>query len=112
LRFGGVRWRSRTITLLVFVMAISTAVYEFALLRALRRFLAGQWAVGVAGAASGGYALVFLSFVFGWMKLNPGSPTESLRWLGLYFGFSAISMIGLALLLLYGVRLGRRRRVA
>jgi hypothetical protein len=47
--------------------------------------------------ASVGFALAFFAFVFRWIKLEPGSPAQTLHWLGSYFGFSAVCMLGLAL---------------
>jgi hypothetical protein len=49
----------------------------------------------LAGVSSFGFALVFL-LLGRWIKLGPGSHTD-LLWLGLYFGFSAVCMLGLAL---------------
>lgn len=87
----------RTIALLIVVMAISIGVYELATARALRRHLADEWLLGAAGMISAGFALAFFAFVFGWIKLEPESPAQTLHWMGSYFGFSAISMLGLAL---------------
>lgn len=87
----------RTVALLIVVMAMSIGVYEVAIARALRRHLMGEWLAGAAGVASIGFALAFLAFVFRWIKLNPASPGQTLLWLGSYFGFSAICMLGLAL---------------
>jgi uncharacterized membrane protein HdeD (DUF308 family) len=86
----------RTVALLIVVMAMAIGIYELATARALRHF-AGEWLFGVAGVASIGFALAFLAFVFRWIQLEPGSPAQSLHWLGSYFGFSAICMLGLAL---------------
>jgi uncharacterized membrane protein HdeD (DUF308 family) len=86
----------RTIALLLVVMAISMGLYELAIARALRR-LADEWLLGAAGVTSVGFAFAFLAFVFRWIKLEPGSPAESLHWLGSYFGFSAICILVLSL---------------
>jgi len=75
-----------TIALLIVVMAISFGIYELATARTLRR---------LAGVVSVGFALVFLAFIFRWIELEPGSPGQTLLWLGSYFGFSAICMLGL-----------------
>ena len=40
---------------------------------------------------------VFLGFVFGWIKLEPSPSAQTVHWLGSYFGFSSICMLGLAL---------------
>jgi hypothetical protein len=58
-----------------------------------RRVVDG-WLLGLAGAASIGFALAFLALAFGWIKIEPGSQPD-LLWLGSYFGFSAICMLGL-----------------
>ena len=93
----------RTVALLIVVMALSAGIYELATARTLRRHLADEWLLGVAGVASVGFALAFFGFVLRWIKLEPGSPAQTLQWLGSYFGFSAICMLGL------GVRLHRLR---
>jgi uncharacterized membrane protein HdeD (DUF308 family) len=94
----------RTVALLIVVMAMSIGIYEFAAARTLRRHLADEWLLGAAGVASVGFGLAFLAFMFRWIKLEPGSPAQSFHWMGSYFGFSAICMLGLAL------RLHRLRR--
>jgi len=88
----------RTVALLIVVMAVSIGIYEWATARTLRRHVADEWLLGAAGVASAGFALAFLALVFGWIKLEPESPAQTLHWLGSYFGFSAICMLGLALL--------------
>ena len=87
----------RTVALLIVVMALSIGIYELAAARELRRHLADEWLLGAAGVASVGFALAFFAFVFRWIKLEPGSPAQTLHWLGSYFGFSAVCMLGLAL---------------
>ena len=91
--------RFRTVALLTVSMAMSLGVLKWLTARTLRRkrHVAGEWFLGLAGAGSIGFALAFLAFVFRWIKLDPESPGESLLWLGSYFGFSAICMLGLAL---------------
>jgi len=93
-------WRGRlafsTVALLIVVMALSIGVYELLSARTFRR-LADKWFLSAAGVGSVGFALVFLAFALRWIRLDPTSPTESLLWLGAYFGFSAICMLGLAL---------------
>jgi hypothetical protein len=59
--------------------------------------LMDEWLLGAAGVASVGFALVFFAFMSRWIRLDPASPTQTLLWLGSYFGFSAICMLGLAL---------------
>jgi hypothetical protein len=86
-------WRGplafRTVALLIVLTAVSLGAYELAAAR--------EWLLRAAGVLSFGFALAFLGFVFRWIKLNPALPAESLRWLGFYFGFSAICTLGLAL---------------
>jgi uncharacterized membrane protein HdeD (DUF308 family) len=86
----------RTVALLIVVMAVSMGVYELATARTLRR-LVDECLFGVAGVASAGFALAFLALAFHWIKLDPRSPEQSLLWIGSYFGFSAVCMLGLAL---------------
>ena len=87
----------RTVALLIAAMAMSIGAYELATARTLRRHRADEWLLRAAGVASVGFALAFLAFVFGWIKLDPGSAAQTLHWVGSYFGFSAICMLGLAL---------------
>ena len=86
----------RTIALLVIVMALSIGVYEFAIARISRR-ASDEWLLGIVGVVSVGFAFAFLAFVFRWIKLQPGSPAQSLHWLGSYFAFSAICMLALTI---------------
>ncbi|HEX8985018.1 MAG TPA: hypothetical protein VF767_06300 [Bryobacteraceae bacterium] len=97
LTFWTGRLAFRTVALLTAVMAVSIGVYGLAAARTLRRHLADEWLLGAAGVASVGFALAFLAFVFRWIKLDPGSPAQTLLWLGSYFGFSAICMLALGL---------------
>lgn len=87
----------RTIAIFIVVMALSIGIYELVTARTLRHHLADGWLLGAAGVASFAFALAFFAFVFGWIKLEPGSPAQTLLWLGSYFGFSAICMLGLTL---------------
>jgi len=88
----------RMVALLVVVMALSIGMYELATARTLRGHLAGEWLLGVAGPVSLGFAVVFLAFVLRWLKLDPGPSAQTFNWLGSYFGFSAICLLGLAAL--------------
>jgi uncharacterized membrane protein HdeD (DUF308 family) len=85
----------RTVALLLIVMALSIGIYQLASARKLWRGRVEEWLLGAAGVASVGFALVFLAFAVRWIKLEPGSPAQTLRWLGGYFGFCAICMLGL-----------------
>jgi uncharacterized membrane protein HdeD (DUF308 family) len=85
-----------TIALLIIGMALSLGGYELAKAGLLRRHRAPEWLAGAAGIISLGFAVVFLAFVFRWIKLNPTSPAQSFLWLGSYFAFSAFCMLGTA----------------
>ena len=94
----------RTVALLLVVMAMSVGIFELVTARTLRRHVADEWFLGLAGAASVGFALAFLALGFRWIKLE--QPESMFLWLSSYFGFSAICMLGLALLL-YKLRLSQ-----
>jgi uncharacterized membrane protein HdeD (DUF308 family) len=87
----------RTIALVIVIMAMSIGLYEFATARTLRGHLIDEWLLGAAGVVSVGFALVFLGFVLRWIKLDPSPSAQTFDWLGSYFGFTAICMVGLAL---------------
>ncbi|MGO4879299.1 MAG: hypothetical protein ACLP59_00580 [Bryobacteraceae bacterium] len=74
------------IALLIIVTALSAGVLELT--------SGHRWFGRLAGAASFGFAVVFLALGLGWIKLVPGSHLE-LLWLSCYFGFSAVAMLGL-----------------
>lgn len=88
----------RTIALLLVVMAMSIGIFELVIARASRRqrHVADEWFLGLAGAASVGFALAFLAFAFRWIKLE-SRPQSDFLWFSSYFGFSAMCMLGLAL---------------
>lgn len=94
-------WRGplafRTVALLIVVMAISLGIYVLAIARTLRRDGADEWLLSLAAVSALGFAVAFSGFVLRWMKLDPASPGQSLRWVGCYFGFSAICTPALAL---------------
>jgi uncharacterized membrane protein HdeD (DUF308 family) len=86
-----------TIAMLIILMALSVGILELGISRTLRqRHVVDGWMLGLAGAASFGFALAFFALGFRWIKIEPGSHAD-LLWLGFYFGFSAICMLGLAL---------------
>lgn len=89
----------RRLALLIIVMAMSFGVLALAVARTMRLRSHGvdQWVFGLAGAASVGSGLAFLALVTGWIQLErrPFHPSLFL-WLCLFFGFSAICMLGLA----------------
>jgi uncharacterized membrane protein HdeD (DUF308 family) len=96
-------WRGplsfRLFALLIVVMAVSVGIFEWATARALRgqRHVADEWFLGLAGAASVGFALAFLALAFRWIRLEPGPHPSIFLWLASYFGFSALCMLGMAL---------------
>ncbi len=87
----------RTIAVLIVVMAVSIGVYELSTARTWRAHLPEEWMLAGAGVVSVGFAAVFLGFVLGWIRLEPSPSAQTFHWLGSYFGFSAICMLGLAL---------------
>ncbi len=91
--------RFRTVALLIIVMAMSLGIFELFTARTLRsqRRIADVWFFDLAGIVSVGFALAFFALGFGWIRLNPSSPGQTLIWIGSYFGFSAICMLVLAL---------------
>ena len=87
----------RTIAIVTVIMAISIGLYELAIARTLRGHRTDEWLLGTAGVVSVGFAVVFLGFVLRWIKLDPSPSAQTFHWLGSYFGFTAICMVGLAL---------------
>jgi uncharacterized membrane protein HdeD (DUF308 family) len=87
----------RTIALVIVIMAMSIGLYELTTARTLRGQLIDEWLLGIAGVVSVGFAVVFLAFVLRWIKLDPSPSAQTFNWLGSYFGFTAICMVGLAL---------------
>jgi len=88
----------RSLAMVIAVMAVSIGVYELVIAQTLRGHRVDEWLLAGAGVVSLGFAWVFLGFVFGWVRLAPGpSSPQTFHWLGSYFGFSAICMLGLAL---------------
>jgi uncharacterized membrane protein HdeD (DUF308 family) len=87
-----------TVALLIILMAISIGILQLVTARTLRRqrHVADAWFLGLAALTSVGFALAFLALGFRWINIEPGSHPD-LLWLGFYFGFSAICMLGLAL---------------
>ena len=87
----------RTIALVIVIMAMSIGLYELATARTLRGHPIDEWLLGAAGVVSVGFAVAFLAFVLRWIKLDPSPSAQTFHWLGSYFGFTAICMVGLAL---------------
>jgi hypothetical protein len=78
-------------------MAVSIGLYELVAAQTLRGHRVDEWLQATTGVLSVGFAGVFLGFVFGWIRLEPSPSAQTFHWLGSYFGFSAICMLGLAL---------------
>ena len=87
----------RTIALVIVIMAMSIGLYELATARTLRGQFIDEWLLGAAGVVSVGFAVAFLAFVLRWIRLDPSPSAQTFDWLGSYFGFTAICMVGLAL---------------
>jgi uncharacterized membrane protein HdeD (DUF308 family) len=78
------------VTHLLVILAMAIGVLELSAARTLRRHVPDEWFLGLAGLASAGFAVAFL-----W--INPEEAGRNVIWLGVYSGFSAICMLGLAL---------------
>src|SRR5580692_2438461 len=87
----------RTIALVIVIMAMSIGLYELTTARTSRGHLIYEWLLGAAGVVSVGFAVAFLAFVLRWIRLDPSPSAQTFDWLGSYFGFTAICMLGLAL---------------
>jgi uncharacterized membrane protein HdeD (DUF308 family) len=87
----------RTLALLIALMAASIAVHELAMARAVRGHPADEWLLAGAGVVSVGFAGVFFGFALRWIRLEPSPSGQTFYWLGSYFAFSALCMLGLAL---------------
>lgn len=100
IQYGFTRFRVSflTVALLIILMAASIGTLELAIARTLRRerHFADGWFLALAGVGSAGFAFAFLALAFHWVNLQPGSHAD-LLWLGSYFGFNALCMLGLAL---------------
>ncbi len=96
--FVGYRISFRTIALLIILMAISAGIPELQTARSLRLQHHGTvgWLLALAGVVSLGFVLAFFALGFGLIKIEPGSRKD-LLWLGSYFAFSAVCMLGFAL---------------
>jgi uncharacterized membrane protein HdeD (DUF308 family) len=84
--------------LLVVVMATSFGILALTTARTLRGRPTDKWFFALAGATSIGFALAFLALANHWIQLERRlfHPSAFL-WLCVYFGFSAICLLGLAL---------------
>ena len=77
------------------VMAVSTGAFAMRTPRTLRSGAPERWFLGVAGAASIGFAFSFFAVGFDWVRLGP--PPSFWIWMSSYFGFCVIFMLWLAL---------------
>lgn len=87
--------RFLTIAALIILMAVSLGLLEWVLAQTMRREqrAADRWILDVAAAISGAFALGFLVLGLG-LPSRPDSHPD-IFWLGAFFGFSAICMLGL-----------------
>jgi hypothetical protein len=89
----------RLFGLLIIAMAMSFGFLSLAVARTMRHQNNGmdKWLFG-AGATSVGFAFAFLAFVTGWVQPERRAFHPALfLWLCLFFGFSAIGILGIAL---------------
>lgn len=94
----GPRIGLRAIALLILVMALALGLTQLEAARAMWRLhhVASGWLVAAAGIVLIGLALPLVAWGFRWVAVAPGASPEIL-WMSLYFGFSAICMLALAL---------------
>ena len=83
--------------LLLVVMAMSIGIVALTRARTVRGHVTDRWLLGLAGTASVGFALAFFALDFRWITL--GQPRSLFLLLALFFGCSAICLLGLAPLL-------------
>ena len=94
-------WRGsiafRTIAALIVVMAVSLGIHE--LQTTLSAHLSGprKWFSAAASIISFGFALAFLGFFLRLIPLAPSPSVQTFLWIGSYFGFSALCMLGMTL---------------
>jgi len=93
----GRRLGFRTIALLIVVMAASLGVYALARARAIRGRVPDEWLLAGAGVLAVAFAGVFLGFGLRWIPLEASPSAQTFYWLGSYFAFSAICMLGISL---------------
>jgi uncharacterized membrane protein HdeD (DUF308 family) len=86
----------RSVALFIVLMGASIGVHELVTARTLRGHLVDEWLLAAAGVVSVGFAGVFLGFALGWIRLEPSPSGQTFYWLGTYFGFGAICLLGLA----------------
>ena len=91
-------WRKLSIDLFALLIVAMATTVAILLLAIAPRDLVREWIFTLAAAGSISFALAFLAFAGGWIRLEsrPFHPSVFL-WICLYFGFSAICTFGLAL---------------
>ena len=87
----------RTIALMVTVMAVSLGAQMLMSITKASWSRNREWLSAGAGSAAIAFGLVFLAFVFHWIRLDPTSPAESFLWLGSFFGWSAVCSLDVSL---------------
>jgi uncharacterized membrane protein HdeD (DUF308 family) len=84
--------------LLIGVMSITFGIVTLAIARTVRRQAGDFWFLTSAGVSSVGFAVAFLALAGGWVELERRAFHPAIfLWLCLYFGFSAICVLGLSL---------------
>ncbi|HWF48414.1 MAG TPA: hypothetical protein VG168_15510 [Bryobacteraceae bacterium] len=83
---------------LVIVMALSIGMLALRIARGLRarELVTRGRATAIMGLASIGFVAPFVALSLRWIRFEPGYHTD-LFWLGSYFAFSAVCMLGFAL---------------
>ena len=86
------------IELLIVLIATSIGVVEFAIARSFhgRGHRTEAWLLKSAAIVSFGFILPSLALGLQWIRMQPGSHAD-LLWLGLFFGFTAICSVALAI---------------
>lgn len=90
--------RFLAVAVLVILMAVSLGILDWVLAQAMRRDrrVADGWILDVAAAVSLAFAFAFLALGLGWLPIRPEYHPEFF-WLGAFFAFSGICMLGLSL---------------
>ena len=83
------------VAMLLVVTALSIGIFALATALTPQQHISDKLFLGVASAASVGFAVLFFAMGFRWIHLD--QPGAYFLWMSAYFGFSAICMIGLAL---------------
>jgi hypothetical protein len=87
-----------TFAQMIVVMAIAFGIVALAIARSVRSHAADTWFFGLAGAGSLGFALAFLALANGLVPLERRAFHPAIfLWVCIYFGFSAICMLGMGL---------------